>query len=337
MTGGEPPIGSEERQRELQRRRAEARGARRGGGVPWLALVAVVATVIAAGALAGWLLGRDPSPSSTATSPPAAAPATTNVSVAQSDAGGGAPADGNTPATDPRTPADWPRSGTAAHRTRVPILMYHLIAEPPAGTAYPGLWVPPDELQAHVSALRKAGYVGVTLGEVWDAWHGDGRLPDRPVVLSFDDGSISQVMAAAPVLKDAGWPGVLNLTLDHVGNDGIPKWGVRRLIKQGWDIDSHTLDHPDVTTLGADELRRQLVDSRKQIKQQFGVTARFFCYPGGRNDATSRAAVKRAGYEGATTTEPGLAARSDDPFGLPRLRVDPGLSGPTVVKLASGA
>lgn len=215
--------------------------------------------------------------------------------------------------------------------------MYHLIAEAPAGTSYPELWVPPAEFAAQVAALKEAGFTGVTLDELWDAWHGKGRLPRHPIVLSFDDGSYSQVLGAGPVLLKAGWPGVLNLTVDHVGAEGIPSWGVKRLVRQGWTVDSHTMTHPDLTTLNAAGLRRELARSRREIKRRFGAAPRFFCYPAGRNDATSRAAVKAAGYDGATTTEPGLAARSGDPFGLPRLRVDPGLSGSAVVELARGS
>ncbi len=326
-------MSDDDRQAELQRRRAQARQAktrRRRVGPVVVGLIALV--VVVAGLAVGAFFGQGGSSSN---EPPAKANAA-GTSPAATAAEHVPAAAATTPAADPRKPASWPRSGAAAKSTRVPILMYHLVAAAPAGTAYPGLWVPPQELKAHVAALGDAGFVGVTLGEVWDAWHGDGKLPARPVVLSFDDGDISQVLGGAPVLKDAGWPGVLNLTVNHLGKGGIPMWGAKRLIKQGWDIDSHTVSHADLTTLSGDALTRELVDSRKQIKARLGVTPRFFCYPAGRNDAASRQAVEAAGYLAATTTEPGLAARSDDPFGLPRLRVDPGQSGAAIVALAKG-
>lgn len=334
---GDSEAGGDERLRELQARRAAARGReRQQAGRRRLAVVALLVgalAVVGVGAVVGAELGKDDGPGSEATG--VTSPATTSkpsTPARTTPAAAVAAAD----PTAARSPESWPRTGAAARRTKVPILMYHLIAAAPAGTPYPDLWVPPTELKAHVAALEEAGFVGVTLDEVWDAWHGDGRLPDHPVVLSFDDGSYSQVLGAGPILKAAGWPGVLNLTTDHVGKDGIPSWGVKRLIKQGWTVDSHTITHPDVTTLGAAALARELSGSKAQIKAKFGVTPKFFCYPAGRNDATSRAAVEAAGYLGATTTEPGLAARSGDPFALPRLRIDPGLSGDAVVQLAKG-
>ena len=135
------------------------------------------------------------------------------------------------------------------------------------------------------------------------------------------------MLGAGPILQAAGWPGVLNLTTDHGGKDGIPSWGVKRLIKQGWTIDSHTISHPDVTTLSPDALKQELEGSKAEIKAKFGVTPKFFCYPAGRNDATSRAAVEDAGYLGATTTQPRLAAPAGGPCPLPRIRCASGLSG----------
>ncbi len=91
----------------------------------------------------------------------------------------------------------------------------------------------------------------------------------------------------------------------------------------GWEIDAHTLTHPDLTTLDGDALTREVARSRREIRRRFGVTARFFCYPSGRYDAAVVAAVRAAGFEGATTTEPGLARR-DEPFTLARIRIDRG-------------
>ncbi|WP_372792273.1 polysaccharide deacetylase family protein, partial [Paraconexibacter sp.] len=212
----------------------------------------------------------------------------------------------------------------------------HVVGTPKAGTAYPDLWVTPEAFEAQIAALRRAGYVGVTLGEVWDAWKGRGRLPARPVVVSFDDGDLSQVMNAAPVLKTAGWPGVLNLAVDHLGPKGLPRWGAKRMLRDGWEIGSHTISHADLTTLGPDQLRRELAGSRARIREELGVDPRFFCYPAGRNNETVRAAVRAAGYLAATTVEPGVASRQDDPMLLPRVRVQAATDPTRLLEMARG-
>ncbi len=210
-------------------------------------------------------------------------------------------------------------SARAASGPPVPILMYHHIAPPPPGARLPTLWVQPSAFAAQVRALRRAGYRAVTLGRVWDAWNGGRPLPRRPVVLSFDDGYADQVRHALPALRRRRWPGVLNLALDF-----LPRMGgapaVRRLLRAGWEIGSHSITHRDLTTLAPARLREELVGSRERIGALFGVTPRFFCYPFGRLDAAVVAAVRDAGYVAATTTRPGLASPRD-PLRLARVQV----------------
>jgi peptidoglycan/xylan/chitin deacetylase (PgdA/CDA1 family) len=207
----------------------------------------------------------------------------------------------------------------------VPVLMYHVINAPQPGAPFPALYVPAGEFAAQMRALRDAGYHATTLREVWAAWHGDGTLPRRPVVVSFDDGYLSDVTHALPVLRRLGWRGVLNLELGKMGSSGALNDGqVRRLIAAGWEVDSHTITHPDLTTVDAVRLRHELVDSRAEIRRRFGVDAAFFCYPSGRYDARVEVAVRAAGYRAATTTQPGIARPGGDAFALPRVRVNGG-------------
>jgi peptidoglycan/xylan/chitin deacetylase (PgdA/CDA1 family) len=176
-----------------------------------------------------------------------------------------------------------------------------------------------------VRALRDGDFHGVTLRQVWDAWHHAAQLPHKPVVFSFDDGYAGQVRDALPVLRRAGWPGVLNLVLDNLPALGGTR-GARRLIAAGWEIDSHTLTHPDLTSLPDGDLRRELRVSRARIMRLLGQPASFFCYPSGRYDGRVIRAVRDAGYLAATTTASGYATPAADPFALARVRVDGAMS-----------
>jgi peptidoglycan/xylan/chitin deacetylase (PgdA/CDA1 family) len=223
---------------------------------------------------------------------------------------------------------------------RVPILMYHVIAAAPPGAKYAGLWVPPADLQAQVDALARAGYRAVTLDDVLDGWGGKDTLPPHPVVLSFDDGYLSQGKDAGAILASKGWPGVLNLAWQSLGAPGgITRSRVTTMIKTGWEIDAHSLTHPDLTTLGPDAVRREVAGSREAIRRAFGVAADAFCYPAGRLNPAVEAAVKAAGYRAATTERPGAATPGQDRFALSRIRVDAGDSAATVlarVRAAAG-
>lgn len=219
-----------------------------------------------------------------------------------------------------------------ASRAPVPILMYHVIAAAPPGAKYGGLWVTPAELKAQVDALAGAGYTAVTLDQVLDGWAGKPTLPKRPVVLSFDDGYLSQGKDAGAILAARRWPGVLNLAWHNLGvPGGITKSRIKTMIKAGWEVDAHSLTHPDLTTLSGAALAREVAGSRRAIQDAFGVPVDAFCYPAGKFDATVEAAVKAAGYRAATTELDGAAAPSQDPYALHRIRVNAGESGPTVL------
>jgi peptidoglycan/xylan/chitin deacetylase (PgdA/CDA1 family) len=212
-------------------------------------------------------------------------------------------------------------SGGAAKRLHVPILMYHSISIPPAGASLPELFVPTGDFTDQMRALQRDGYHAVTLDQLWGAWHGQGSLPEKPIVLSFDDGYQTQYTHAAPVLKQLGWPGVLNLKLLSLEQGEMTPKMIKSMISDGWEIDSHTINHLDVSQLSGASLHHEIADSRKMLQKQFGVPSNFFCYPAGRYDDQAIAALKAAGYTGATTELPGEATIGGDPFTLPRIRI----------------
>jgi peptidoglycan/xylan/chitin deacetylase (PgdA/CDA1 family) len=108
---------------------------------------------------------------------------------------------------------------------------------------------------------------------------------------------------------------------------------IRGLVKAGWELDTQGLSHADLVALGPADLRAQVADARGTIRRRFGVAADWFCYPSGHYDATVIAAVRAAGFIGATTVVPGWARRSGDPYRLPRLRVLGGTSGQALLHL----
>jgi peptidoglycan/xylan/chitin deacetylase (PgdA/CDA1 family) len=239
-------------------------------------------------------------------------------------------------AVDPTAARDMGQPGPARP---VPILMYHVTTDPPADAPFPDLYVRASEFADQMQALHDAGYVAVTQQEVWDFWHRGGPLPARAVVVSIDDGYHSNYANARPVLRRLGWPAVLNL---KVGNLHEPTYGltdgqVKQLIADGWEIDSHTIDHPDLTTVDAATLAREIGESRRRLQKAFGVPVNFFCYPAGRYDETVIAAVEQAGYLAATTVNPGLAEPDEGArFALNRVRVNAGVSGATLVGQLQG-
>ena len=214
-------------------------------------------------------------------------------------------------------PAPQPALAPAAIVPRVPVLMYHVIADPLPGAPWPQLYVSPAEFEAQVAWLERQGFAAVTLSDVWHNW------PDRPVVFTFDDGYRSVVTKALPILRRRGWSAVLNLKVGNLEPASFNESDVRSLLNAGWELGAHTITHPDLRTLDDAALEREVGGSRKELRRRFGVPVTFFCYPAGRYDERVIAAVRRAGFLGATTTIAGLAT-ADDPSELRRVRVGRG-------------
>jgi len=222
----------------------------------------------------------------------------------------------------------------------VPILMYHVIAAPPAGAPFPGLYVTPGEFAAQMQALKNAGWHAVTLDQVEAYWRDGVPLgPGRPIVLSFDNGYQSQYTQALPVLRRLGWVGDENIQLTGLppSQGGLSQSQVHGLLAAGWELDTQGISHADLITLDAEQLHQQVAVARQTLQRRYHVPVNWFCYPSGHYDATVVAAVKAAGFVGSTTVVPGWAHPGDDPYRLHRLRVLGGTSGRGLLELVDGA
>lgn len=214
-----------------------------------------------------------------------------------------------------------PRPGWRLYTGPVPIILYHELGTPPPSAPYPSLYVSDSDFAQEMAWLHDQGYEAVTLDEVMAAWHYGGRLPVKPIVISFDDGVVPQATFAPAVMTPYGWPGVLNEVVEgHLSNARL-----ERLIKLGWEIDSHSLTHPDLRTLSPQQLAQEVGGSRRRLQRTLHIPVNSFCYPASKYDASVVAAVKAAGYTSAVTENSGFATPQTDPLLLPRFEIEGGV------------
>jgi peptidoglycan/xylan/chitin deacetylase (PgdA/CDA1 family) len=209
-------------------------------------------------------------------------------------------------------------AGWKPHPGPVPFLMYHVIGDPKPGAPFPELFVSEADFRKQMDYLDKQGYQAVTQAAIEHAWDKGTPVPPKPIVLTFDDGYLGQFTDALPILKSHGWPGVLNLKAE--GSD-LNTGEVKKMIAAGWELASHTISHLDLTKATPQQLTREVAEPRQLLRRRFHIPVTDFCYPAGRYDAQAVAAVKRAGYRGATTVDPGLA-KKNEPYTLKRIRIN---------------
>jgi peptidoglycan/xylan/chitin deacetylase (PgdA/CDA1 family) len=250
------------------------------------------------------------------------------------------PAQGHGSGSTPAGPGSAKASGSASAKATgstghpgtepVPILMYHVIAAPPAGAPFPGLYVAPAQFAEQMQALKNAGWHAVTMDQVAANWRTGAPLgAGKPIVLTFDNGYQSQFTQALPVLQRLGWVGNENIQLSGLppSQGGLGEAQVRGLIAAGWELDTQGFSHADLITLGPERLHYEVAVTRSVLRRRYHVPVNWFCYPSGHYDATVIAEVKATGYAGSTTVVPGWAHPADDAYRLHRLRVLGGTSG----------
>lgn len=223
--------------------------------------------------------------------------------------------------------SDADRAGPAGS---IPILTYHNIGTPPAGTTHRGLYLHPDKFRRHLDILANAGYRGVSMDEGLPHLRGERR--GRIAIITFDDGYVDNLELAAPALRQHGFSATCYLVADRIG--GFNAWdsdvlGVRKPLMDGaaireWlalgmGVGSHTRTHPRLSLLDPGRQAQEIGSSKSALEDRIGVAIRHFCYPYGDYDDRCVAAVREAGYATAVTTDRGRVRGGDDLLALPRV------------------
>ena len=213
---------------------------------------------------------------------------------------------------------------------QVPILMYHEVAGP-ADTDSP-LAVPPAAFAEQVAALAADGFATVTAASLAAAWAGRASLPQRPVVITFDDGFADFHQAALPVLAAHGFTATVFVTTGWVEDAGPVPPGTRprpaRMLSwqqlresagAGIEIAAHSHTHPQLDQLPPARLAAELGTSRRLLEDRLGVPVPGMAYPFGYSDSGVRGAAQAAGYRYACAVANQIASPDSHRFALPRL------------------
>ena len=180
-----------------------------------------------------------------------------------------------------------------------------------------------------LTGLLAAGYQPNSLAAVDAAMSGTSDAPRGCVVLTFDDGLLSQYLNAVPVLTDLAVPAVFFVLPGF--NDGIHRYmgtpELQALSDAGMEVELHTCNHPNLPLLARRNLTAffaELLDCKHILEDITGQSVDYVAYPFGAVDATVLDAVTRFGFRGGFTTRASAVLNYRSPYTLPRIRFDPG-------------
>lgn len=167
----------------------------------------------------------------------------------------------------------------------------------------------PRRFASQMTALARAGWRGVTLGEFAATIRGERRASARELLITFDDAYRGLRDYAFPVLRDVGFSAACFVITDFAGR--LNRWDVayggRRFAHLAWrDIEtwsargiafeSHTASHPRLAWVDDGRLADELERSRRALDGALGAAPTAVAYPFGGADARVTAAARRSGY-----------------------------------------
>ena len=228
-----------------------------------------------------------------------------------------------TPTKSPPLPTP---SGVYSWTLKVPILMYHYISEPPddADKYRKDLSVTPQDFEEQMTYLAQNGFESIDLYDLSLAIANKRELPEKPIVISFDDGYVDNYENAYPILQENGLKGTFFVITQFIdeGRDGYMTWeNLEEMALAGMRIESHSKTHPDLSTAERDYVIYEVLGSQETIAAHIGYTPRYFCYPSGRYNEETMTILEELGFWGAVTTADGSWHGFNERFEWSRVRM----------------
>ncbi|MDB5085437.1 MAG: polysaccharide deacetylase [Bacilli bacterium] len=207
---------------------------------------------------------------------------------------------------------------------QIPILVYHSIADNPSNPYCTN----PSVFDAEMRHLKDTGYTTITFGDLESAWLQGSKLPQRPIIVSLDDGYADNYTNAFPVLQKYNQKATIFMVtgfaaqtinqMNHLDWDQLREMQNSGVI----DIQSHSVHHLDMTQLSDEQLKHEVVDSKAELEKKLGKPVTIFCYPFGAYNDKVKKMLKDSGYLFAATTNEGAAAIGQGDLALDRYHVN---------------
>lgn len=206
-------------------------------------------------------------------------------------------------------------------QTDIPILMYHEIGQPEG--PWENLYVSEDDFKKQMEYLKNNNYVSITMEDLEKNRQGKRILPNKPIIITFDDGYSSMYDFVFPILKENNIKGVFYLYPYKFGTwNSLKEEQVKIMADNNMEIGSHSMSHADMTTINSHQLKFELEESKKVLETITGKKIETFCYPAGRYSTSVIEELINHGYKSAVTTKYGFYSSVESLYEIKRIRIN---------------
>jgi peptidoglycan/xylan/chitin deacetylase (PgdA/CDA1 family) len=212
-----------------------------------------------------------------------------------------------------------------AMNRRVPVIMYHDVVAREGGPGWVFFNATTQQFAEQMAWIASHGYTPITLDALYAHLTTGAEIPEKSIVLTFDDNYRGFYDNAFPILKQYNYPSAMFVHTNFVGNErGFhPKmtWDqLKELQASGLvTIGAHTRSHPpDMTLLSDDQQEDEIAGSKKVLEDHLRGPIDYLAYPDGKNNATSQAIAKKSGFKMAMAMNSGLAEESPNLYCIHR-------------------
>lgn len=207
---------------------------------------------------------------------------------------------------------------------RVPILMYHYIeyVQDKKDTIRESLNISPRTFDLQMKTLKDDGYNFMTASELATVLDGKRELPEKPILITIDDGHWDLYTDILPILEKYHVRATAYIVPGFIGgSDFLKKDQLEKVIQSGLvEIGAHTVHHVGLAGKLLPVVQYEVGVSKKQLEDAYHISVVTFAYPGGSFDTQAEKVVKEAGFKLAMSTIPGIMHNQESRFFLYRIR-----------------
>lgn len=201
----------------------------------------------------------------------------------------------------------------------VPVLYYHSVDPSEANEVI----ISPEKLREELTFIKDSGYTTLTMSELNDYILNNAPIPEKSIVITFDDGYADNYANAFPILKELDMKATIFVISNFTDKDGyyMTSQQIKEMSDYGIDIQSHTASHAHLNQLTYEEQLNELKTSKEKLESITEKPVISIAYPFGDYDDNTILASKEAGYSLSFNTNRGLSDRTDNPLSLNRIYV----------------